>query len=448
MADVSSAFTILGWQQRGVEARLSGGINATACSIPLDPAAHPLWQSAVTAAADAFAAASAEDARGRLARYRKRKVSGALDPKVDARADPSPAFASVADAILLRTGGPGCPSSLAPLAMAGSAGFIRGLQLLSGPPQRVNWWRPHPSYFHDVVNATVLPSTLWLQHSAVRFDARAADADAAAADADAAAADVDGAVQRHEGATWVVFDVWYTNVPPAGRARQTAHAARPRGTLIKWWELPIVNRADATLHAAATRLREAAVKGGLPQPADGRAHARALDAPPSQPAGCVRRATALPVRFDSSHGGEGGEGGVGGGSSALDATARSHADAEDDAAVDAALRALASAARAAAAELDASLPPLTVTSISHWQLPPRAALPPQPAAPGVARALFVLSPVSGRGAARAADAGRLRLQLLDPRGHALRLPALSLAEWPFGFRNLCLLYTSPSPRDS
>lgn len=406
----SPVFAWLSFEQR-VDVAPSFG-DATACTTRLMQEAEPLWRSAVTEAAKNFASQNAAESRVRLARARGH-ADAVLDSSIDALADTTRLSVVLTDATIVRTGGD-CPSVLLPPPSAGSTGFIRFVQLLSGPAQRLRWWRPHPAYPGQDVNTTVHTGSLWVHHARSHFDA------AAAAPVDAGAA-----------AVWAIGYLWFapSNKNPAARSP----ALRTQGTVHTLWEVPTISAADAALWRAAAVLWNATKRGALPEPKETRDSGSRVE----DEADCVREPRAQPVRLAvvSSEGKGDGNGGDGG-------------DGQGGDSVESALRSVMDAAVSHATAIHPSLPPLHVTRIMHWRLPPRIALPPQPAATGLVRAIFILSPVSSSSRSRrrspdrdittsggAAAAGRLRLHLLDPRPPAVRLPVLSLAEWPFGMRN-------------
>ena len=407
-----TAFAVLAWLERLEAVQLN--VSNRGCTVRLDPSKHEAWRTAVSQAADDFAMSAAHAARKRLSRYRTRNGAVVLDPSVVAHEDYAGTQASITDAVVLRTGGR-CPSTLPPPVLAGSSGFLRGVHLVSGPSQLVRWWRPHPAYFGQDANSTVHPGSLWLQHASVSFDAATANTDASA-------------VHKGSVAMWVLFHVWFTHLPVT-RSGEESQSRIARGEVHTLWRVPIVSRTDETLRGIASTLLKSVKRGMLSSPYPRLNSRRPADA-------CSREAQSTGIRWgNATEGDGGGDGGEGEAAIARDT-----------------LAALAHAAEAAGAELQPSMPPLVVVSIVHWRLLPRAAWPPQPAARGIARALFALPATTrksvrkrrrrdaeamtgGTAAGTGTGTGPLHLHLLDPRAPAVRIHGLGLAEWPFGVRN-------------
>ena len=402
-----TAFSWHAWHEK-VSTRGVSTPEADGCITRLSPSAHPIWRDAVAHAASAFADASGLDARQRLERHRRRMERDgagvdALDPSIHARAQPARTIATITDALIVRTGGGQCPSVLLPPAAAGSTGFIRGLHYLSGPAQRVRWWRPHPAYLgEDLVNATLRPGSLWLHHASLQFDARTSDGTSA------------DSAESSSGSVWALFYVWFAHPPPTALAPPPS--GRTRGSLHTMWQVPILSRADKPLRLAAAKLHEAATREKLPSLRGDTAASGSA----TYGGECSLPARAQPLRIPCDQACEGGK-----------------CDGDSESSIEASLRFVIETAKRET--LLAGLSQLHVHRAIHWQLPPRATFPPQPAAAGVARAIIVLSPVTiSAKSGRSRDersAGRLRFQLLDPRPPGVRTSELSLAEWPFGVRN-------------
>ena len=389
------------------------------CSSSLDPAAHDAWLTAITDAAKDFA----------------NKQSGGAH-----------VIAAITDAVALRTGGE-CASTLAPSTKVGATGFIRGLQLLSGAAQTVQWWRPHPAYVGPDVSTKVQPGDLWLHHASMPFSShprqRAEER------------------RRDAGAVWLLFHVWFTSPTPTHSQR----TGTP-GELHTFWNVGIRQHTNNDLERAASRLLRAATRGELPEGMSSRnagsiGRRRRDDTEADSTHSCVQEAVARSLHLESDDNttccGDNTDGhssatGVcaawGGrdgrycehGTSTLKSgkSEGGSGEGEEPLSVHEALRLVQDAALDEAASLNPTSPPLTVLRASHWRLPPRSLLPPQPAAVGVTRALFVLSPAGSSGG------GRLRLRLLDPRPPGVRLSALGSAAWPFGTTNAFVAPLTPS----
>ena len=188
----------------------------SACRAPIDMMGPRLrsWRKAVRAAAVAHAAASGAD----------RNVAEALQITLTAGQ--------------LRRSGGSCPPVLAPHLT--SAGFIRGLVLLSGSAQRIRWRPPHHSTLphQDILVQEAGPMAgvgdvytelregyVVFHHSAMRCSATAANAS-----------------MRLHGARWLSFLVWFHLEPTAKGTKRKAGASRASagGSLVPLWHSPVL----------------------------------------------------------------------------------------------------------------------------------------------------------------------------------------------------------------
>ena len=365
-------------------------VKTVACSTPIDPSTLGKWRKQLTTAAEDFAALAS-----------------------DLHLLPTVA-AIVTDAVIIRRGGD-CPRTLPP--PSASAGFIRGIHLLHGSAkQRIRWWRPHNVYFGDA-NATIKPGELWLQHSSLRFDAHPITP-----------------ASNDASSQWLLFHVWYHHEETSAALRKRPPSKR--GQLRTLWEMPLRAQGEnIKLDEAAAQLLQSVNRGELSSAALAlrrqTIEREYLNAP--QPDPCPRHAISSSV------------------ARRLWATDSAEDDEEEAAK---AMRALIDTAVEEASLLHTGLlhtkPPLTVHTITHWILPPRAHLPPTTttttSSNALVRAILVLTPAI-RPSAKKDDPGRLRLQLIEPRPAGIRLEnsiVPTSAQWPLGMRNNFISPLTPS----
>jgi hypothetical protein len=256
------------------------------------------------------------------------------------------------------------------------------------------------------INRTVKVGSLWLHHASMLHHAIGPPSEQDA---------------EQDDALWLQFHVWYA---PTTAARRSSGSSRGvKGALHTLWETPLLSHQAPPLPEVALGLLRDLTLRSVPSGAVA-AHVAAEskqpgDAPHER---CFGEAHAVPLEVPSAD-----------------------------------LAALSEMAARAASELHPSgtfsESKMSVARALHWTLPPGASVPPQPAAAGLVRALFVLSAsptdlsskqdhiqshgATGHGGpARGNREARLRLQLLDPRPPSVRLPGRPPASWPFGTHNV------------
>ena len=353
------------------------------------------WEHAVGHAALDFASSSGAD---RAAVKRQRAV--------------------LTDVTAIRTGCTACPPSL--LQHVGtSSGFVRGLYLVEGTPQRLSWFPPHPAAspsnaswrsgaggaapgdLRGVPAVTLTPGSLWFHHASMPYEARTLGGD-----------------NESDGALWLTMHVWYindvvsgaehaTSRPKKGKRRPAPHAGRTH-TL---WHTAVATITVEPLRQLGSLLRQQADHQGLSD------------------AAAIVEHHEREQRSGAEHPGTS----CAGGPSVVEIKAPALSKSALVGSTELALASLARSAIQHAAVLHPGLS-LSIIRAFHLRLDPRVSLLPRREAWGLVRALFVLS----------APDDVLQLRLLDPRPPSVRMPGLSRAEWPFGFRNVYLKATVPN----
>lgn len=158
---------------------------------------------------------------------------------------------TLSDVVGERTGG-ACTPSLPP--RLSTAGFLLGTLLVSGPTQRIRWWRPHPAAAPDLWRAAppdsaallVEPASLLLHHVSMRHHAEPAT-------------DSTGTP-----ALWIRFLVWCALPDGAPPPRAAPPTPRFRDSLLPLYHSPVEIEARARTSPPEIAARHATAATRVP----------------------------------------------------------------------------------------------------------------------------------------------------------------------------------------